>query len=259
MPTIKDSLYFNYDGKSCRDFGLIHVNLDNGMFDEAFVAERTINETDVRGGDPLFHGIKESPLEFEMTIAFENEFTDSDIDDVILWLFQDGYKPLFFEDKPNKIYYATPVGDSRIAHTGLKRGYFTITMRCKSSKILSPLITTPLYDLSTNTEKYRINIENSGHLEVYPEISIEKVGAGNIIITHVTNNGKIVEIRDLTDEEDIYINCEKEIIETDIIGVYRYDKVVGELTDLVLLRGNNEFDIEGTCKITFRYRFKYKF
>lgn len=259
MPTIKDSLYFNYDGVSCRDFGLIHVNLDNGMFEEQFVAKRDINETEVRDGEPLFHRIKESPLEFDMTIAFEGAFTDSDIDNVILWLFKDGYRPLYFEDKPNRIYYCTPVGDSRIVHTGLRQGYVTITMRCNSPNIYSPFYTTPIYDLSDNTGKYRINIDNTGHLNVYPEISIEKVTAGNIIITQVTNSNKIVEIRDLTDGENIYLNCEKQIIETDIVGVYRYDKVIGDMLDLVLLRGNNAFDIEGKCRISFKYRYKYKF
>jgi phage-related protein len=257
--TIKEKLYFSYNGVSCRDFGLIHINLDNGMYDERLVAERNLNETEVKGNDPLFHSIEESPLEFEMAIAFENAFTDSDIDNVVLWLFQNTYKPLYFEDIPNKIYYALPIGETRIVHTGLKQGYVTIVMRCSSSKVFSPFITTPLYDLSTNVGKFRVNIANSGHLDIYPEISIKKVGAGNITFTHVTNGGKIVEIRNLADAEDIYLNCEKEIIETDIIGVYRYDKVIGELTDLVLLRGNNAFDIEGTCKITFRYRFKYKF
>lgn len=257
--TIKDQLYFTYDGISSSDYGLIHVNLDNGMFEEQFVADRTINETEVRGNDPLFHSIEESPLEFEMTIAFEDAFTDSDIDNVVLWLFQDGYKPLYFENDPNKIYYVTPVGDSRIIHNGLRQGYITITMRSKSSKIFSPLNTGSLYDLSTNVGKYRVNINNTGHLNIYPEVSIQKVGAGNIIFTHVTNNDKIVEIHDLLDGEDLYLNCEKEIIETDIIGTYRYDNVIGELNDLVLLRGNNAIDIEGTCAITFRYRFKYKF
>jgi phage-related protein len=259
MPTIKDSLYFNYDGKSCKDFNLVHVNLDNKMFEEKLVADRSINELKVRGSEkPLFHGIEEEPLEFEMTIAFEKDFTDADIDGIILWLFQDNYKPLFFEDKPNKVYWCMPVGDATLAHTGLKEGYFTITMRCNSSRIYSPLQTTPTYDLSANTGKYRVNLVNTGHLEIFPEISIEKVGAGNITFTRVSD-GQIFEIRDLTDREQIYINCEKEIIETDLVGTYRYDKVVGDYFDMAMAVGTTAFDIEGKAKITFRYTLKYKF
>lgn len=259
MPTIKDRLYFTYDGISCKDFNLVNVNLSNGMLEEQLVANREINELRVRGSEkPLFHGVEEEPLEFEMNIAFEGKFTDEDVDDVILWLFKDNYKQLFFDDKPDRVYNCMPVGDSTLAHTGLKEGYITITMRCNSSRIYSPIQTTPTYDLSANAGVYRVSIENTGHLEIYPEISIEKIGAGHITFTRVYD-GEIFEIRDLTDLEQIYINSEKEIIETDIIGIYRYDNVVGDYQDMALRIGTTEFDIEGTCKVAFRYTYKYKF
>lgn len=258
MPTIKDSLYFNYDGISCRNFQLIQVHLGNGMFEEEFVAERSINELAVRGNDtPLFHGIEESPLEFSITIAFENKFSDSDIDKVILWLFKDTYKPLYFEDKPEKIYHCMPHGDSVIAHTGLREGYFTINMRCKSSKVLSPIKTSPIYTVPS-TGKLRVAIQNDGHVEIYPEISIKKTGIGKVEFIRVAD-GEIFEINALTNLEDIYINTEKEIIETDAIGVYRYDNVIGDYQDMSLKVGKTEFDISGACKVTFRYTFKYKF
>lgn len=259
MPTIKDSLYFNYDGVSCKTYNLMNVNLSNGMFEDTLHASRSINETQVRGSDtPLFNSVEEEPLQFDMVIAFTKEFTDTDIDNVIVWLFQDVYKPLYFEDKPNKIYYCMPIGDANIVHTGLKQGYFTLSMRCKSSKIYSPQKTSPLYDLSTNTGRYSINVSNGGHVAIYPEISITKVGAGNITLI---KSGKIFEIRNLIDREEIYINCEKEIISSDAekIGVYRYDDVVGNYHDMMLNRGNNTIYVEGNCKIQLRYVFKYKF
>jgi phage-related protein len=258
MPTIKDSLYFNYDGTSCKNFKLVHVNLDSGMLEEQLVAERSINELQVRGNDtPLFHGVEETPLEFEMTIAFEKEFTDLDIDNVILWLFKDTYRPLYFEDKPNRVYHCMPVGSSTLAHNGLREGYFTVTMRCKSSKISSPTQLSPKHTVGSTGTK-RVSIQNLGHVEIYPEISIKKIGAGHITFTRVSD-GEIFEIRNLTNQEDIYINCEKEIIETDIVGVYRYDNVVGDFHDMGLKVGITEFDIEGACEVTFRYTYKYKF
>lgn len=257
MPTISDSLYFNYDGKSSKDFGIINVNLNNGMYEETFVATRTINETSVRGNDaPLFHSVEEEPLEFSMTIAFTKKFTDEDIDEVVLWLFQNRYKPLYFEDKPNKIYYCMPTGESSIAHNGLREGYLTINMRCKSSKIESPIHVSPTYEILDDEESYQITLENSGHVEVFPEISIEKIDDGHITIT---KNGKIFEIRDLTHKEQIYINTEKEIIETDIVGLYRYDNVVGDFHDMIMSIGENTYIVEGKCKIIFRYKFKYRF
>lgn len=257
MPTIKESLYFNYDGKSCKDFGLIHINLDNGMFEETLVANRTINETAIRGSDtPLFHSVNEDPLSFQMALAFENKFTEQKIDEIIMWLFQDRYRPLFFEDKPNRVFQCMPIDDSAIVHNGLKEGYVIVNMRCKSSKIESPVNITPTHDLSNNLSKYQIKIKNEGHVEIYPEISITKVGDGHITIT---KDGEIFEIRDLTNGEKIYVNTEKEIIETDIVGVYRYENVVGDFFDMAMPVGDNTFEVEGKCKIAFRYKFKYRF
>ncbi|SDX95987.1 phage tail domain-containing protein [Thermoactinomyces sp. DSM 45892] len=254
MPTTKDRLHFNYDGISSRKFGLIQVNLDSGMFEEALIAERAIQETEVRGQKPLFHSIEESPLEFDLTLAFERKFNESDLDNIILWLFPDTYKPLYFEDKPNKIYHCLPVGNSSITHNGLNQGYLTVTMRCDSPRIVSPLYYTPEVEVA-NEQKTSITIENKGHLTIYPEISIKKIGAGNITLM---KDEKIFEIRDLTDQEDIYLHCEKEVIETDLIGFYRYDQIIGDFSTLSLQRGTNKIEIEGACKIQFRYRFLYK-
>lgn len=257
MPTIKDSLYFNYDGKSCRDFGLIHINLDGGMFEEPLSANRTINETTVRGSDrPLFHSIEEEPLSFEMAIAFEGKFSDEDIDDVVLWLFQDHYKPLYFENNPNKVYYCMPVGDANIVHNGLREGYVTIEMRSRSSKVESPMMVTPTYEVSESEEHEIISIMNDGHVEIFPEISIEKIGDGHVTII---KDGEIFEIRDLTNREKIYVNTEKEIIETDAVGIYRYENVVGDFHDMAMPVGGNEFMVQGACKIALRYMFKYRF
>ena len=256
MPTIKESLYFNYDGKSCRDFGLINVNLDGGMFEETLVASRAINETRVRGSDtPLFHSIDEEPLELQLSIAFKSTFTEEDVDGIIMWLFQDKYKPLYFEDKPHKVFYCMPIGDSIIAHNGLKQGYISINMRCRSSKIESPQNVTSTYHSNSSSDTV-VMIENIGHVEIFPEISIEKTGNGNVTIM---KDGEIFEIRNLTNGEKIYINTEKEIIETDITGVYRYEDVVGDYFDMALSVGENTFTVRGSCKIAFRYRFKYRF
>lgn len=257
MPTISESLYFTYDNKSCKDFGLIHINLSNDMFEETFVASRDINETKVRGNDtPLFHSVEETPLEFDLAIAFENKFTEKQIDDIIIWLFQDKYKPLYFNDKPNKVFQCMPIGDASIVHNGLREGYFTIVMRCKSSKIESPMKLTDTHDLSVNADGYDISIQNDGHVEIFPEISIQKIGDGYITIL---KNGEIFEIRDLTNLEEIYVNTEKEIIETDAIGISRYNNVVGDYHDMAMPVGENVFTVQGDCKITFRYKLKYRF
>jgi len=258
MSTIKDSLYFNYNGISSRDFGLIHISTDSGMYEETLVGSRELRETKVAGNDkPYFKGFDSSPREFDMKIAFEEDFTDESLNEVVLWLFQDNYKPLFFEGKEDKLFYCIAVSDSNIVHNGMKQGYITISMRCDSPYVYSNIYTSTEYDLSTNTVAFPITIENKGHFNMFPEISIRKIGVGNITITNVSNSGEIFEIRDLADSEEVYINSEKETIETDIIGVYRYDKVIGNYLELPY--GVNIINVIGKCIIQFRYQYKYKF
>jgi phage-related protein len=257
MGTINDSIGFFYDGEYSEDYGIKNVMIGSGMYDEQFVSGIAINETSVKGSDePMFHSLDESPREFEMYLAFDKGFDNFKLDNIIRWLYKGYYRPMSMKNSPDKIMHCMPVGDSRIVHNGLKEGYLQITMRTKSSKFESPLVITEPYDLSTNVNGYTISIMNDGHTSVYPELSIKKIGIGNITIT---KDSEIFEIRDLTDQEDIYINSEKEMIETDIVGVYRYDNIIGDFHDLEMKVGNNDFFIEGTCEITFRYREKYRF
>lgn len=255
MPTIKDKLAFNFNGVSSDQFGLVHISLDNGMYEETFVSSRELVETKSKGSNKaLLHSIDDSMLEFDMTIAFENKYTDNDIDGIIRWLFVDQFKPLYFEGSENKVYMCLPTGDASIIHNGLNEGYFTIHMRCDSSNVYSQYITSNLETITTNKT---ITIENNGHFDVYPEISIKKNGAGKITIESLDNYGAIFEVLNLTNQEDIYINCEKETIETDLLGTYRYDDLIGEFPKLVY--GSNRLKITGACTIQLRYKNKYRF
>lgn len=257
MPTIKDKLYFNFDGKWSNEFNLIHVVLSSGMYEETFVANRNIVETSVSGSrKPNFQRVEEEPLEFELNLAFEHDFDEDKIDDIIRWLYVDYYRPLYFEGEEGRVFHCMPSGDSKITHNGMSQGYITITMRCDSANVYSPTFKSFQYDFSQGGS-HIIELVNDGHLDVYPEISIEKVGNGKITIESMSDGGKIFEILNLTNIENIYIDCEKEIIESDIVGVTRYDDVLGEY--IKLRYGINVFRITGNCIIQFRYRYKYRF
>lgn len=258
MTTIKDKLYFNYDGIWSNEYDLIHVVLDSGMLEETLIANRTILENKAKGNyKPFFSGIEESPLSFEMHIAFENKYTDKNLDDIVRWLFSDYYKPLYFEGKEDRIFYCMPDGDSLLTHNGLSEGYITINMRCNSPNLYSPVSFTPLYNIINNT-KQTIDIYNNGHYVIYPEISIEKIGDGKVTIVSKNNGDAIFEVINLKNGEQIYINCEKEIIVTNsITNKYRYNDVLGEY--IKLSYGRNTFEITGNCKIQMRYQARYRF
>lgn len=256
MPTVKDKLHFNFDNTSSREFNVINVNIGSGLYEEQLIPDREIVETETDGSDtPIFHKVKETPSSFGMVLGFENKFTDEEIDDVILWLFQDYYKPLYFEDKPDKVMYCMAVGSPSIVHNGNGEGYIALEMRMDSTRIVSR---TRLSEEHIVENTKNIDLVNNGHVKIYPEISIEKDGNGHIEL--INENAMVLQIRDLADKEKIYINCEKEIIESDIPGVYRYDDVTGHFDYLGLKqRRTTRIRVRGSCKIQFRYRFKYKF
>lgn len=257
MPTIKDKIRFNFDGKWSDEYGIMNVVLDSGMHEETFIATREINETTRKGRNkPLFNNLNETAMEFDMILAFESGFDEDLLDEVVRWLFLDYYRPLYFENAEHKIYYCMAVGESSISHISGNQGYLKIKMRCDSSYIYSPSYLSDEYELVDGITQ-RIELKNLGHYEIFPEISIEKIGDGNITIVSKSDGDDIFEIRDLKDGEDIYINCEKEIIETNVIGTYRYNNIIGEYPRL--LYGKNIFEITGSCKIQFRYKHKYRF
>ena len=255
MSTIKDKIYFIYDNVNSRDFGLMHIETGNGMFEEQLVADRTIIETSTRNGKPLFNRIDEKPISFTMNLAFERRFDEYTIDEIVDWLFQDYYKPLYFEGKEDRIYYCTPEGSSSIVHNGLMEGYVTITMRCDSSRVYSDeMTTTPIsYDGITPEE---IDIEKKKKKKTSVRISIDKIGDGDVLIS---NNGNTFMVTGLKNGESIYIDSGREIIQTDIINTYRYDNIVGDFDYLTLKKGTNNIIISGgACIIEFKYTYRYK-
>jgi len=256
MSTFKEKLYFNFDGIDSRSFNLVHIVLDSGMFEESLASNREIVETKIAGSyKPSFNRLELSPREFELNLAFEGEFTDSQIDKIIRWLFVDYYKPLYFIGSESKLMYCLPVGDPTLVHNGLKQGYFRLQMRCNSPFIYSPIFVSEIYDLSTIDKS--IILSNRGHKNIYPEMSITKIGDGNISIVNKTDGGNIFDINQITNMEEIYINCEKEIIQSDIPGIYRFNNIFGDFPRLVY--GENTLEISGRCKVQFRYQEIFEF
>lgn len=106
-----------------------------------------------------------------------------------------------------------------------------------------------LQSLSISFEPCEI-LENLGDLPIKPKIWIRKKnGNGTIALTNVNTNQTLT-IQNLINNEEIYINCEKEDIVSDRqhLGVYRYDDHNGEFLELPLgvsiLKGFGDFDMD---------------
>lgn len=258
---IYESLYFSYAGRYSTDFGIINVSINEGMFEEPFVATRVIHETSIRGRDrPYYHGVSYEPLEFSLSFAFSDKYNSDKIREVARWLMQEYYQPLYFSENQGRIFYCMPVGDSKLIHNGLREGYLTINMRCDSPFSYSPIYTDPVYDFSNNlAEGSVINFENLGDIDCYPEIWMEKIGLGSLKIINETT-GKYFEFEQLghnvvgVENETIYINSERREVLTSVKNIYRLNDFKGDF--LKAKFGVNVLRVFGDCKITLRYQFR---
>lgn len=252
MPTIKDKLYFNYNGVSSKDFGLTAVDLGSGLYEEDFIASRTIEETKPSGrATSIFHGISEEDRVFDLTLAFDRGFTEDKLESIMDWIFEDYYKPLYFENNSDRVVFAMMTGDSKIVHNGLQEGYFTVSVKTNSPYVYSDI------KEKSFSESNPVTILNNGHKETYPIINIEKIGDGDL---KINVGGYNILVTNLKNGEKIEIDTLRGKIVTDIVGQYRYDNVViGELEDLLLERGSQTYSVTGGANISLKYREIYKF
>lgn len=252
---MKEGLQFSYDGIYSEDMGLYNVNFSTGMLEEQFLADKEILEVSIRGNDiPYFQGIRKSPLVLNLSFTFKDKYDEQKIRKVARWLNPDYYKPFYTTDNVNRIFYCMPIDNSKLIHNGLKQGYLELTMRCNSPYSYSPTYISPLYDFSTNTiDGTPLAFTNSGDVSIYPELSILKVGNGDISIVNKTNGNKEFKFNGLIDGEEIYVNCRQEIIETSLPNEYRYSIFNDEYLELV--RGINNLLVVGNCKIQIRYQY----
>jgi predicted phage tail component-like protein len=146
--TIRDSLYFIYNGVTSTDMNIINVNMDSGMQEEYFASSRSINEEKTRGrSKPYFQGTEKEPIMLSVSFAFEDAWDDDLLRRVRVWLTeQDYYKPLIFSNDLEKVYYAICVDDTQLVHNSLQQGYIKLNFRCNDAYAYSPLTLSQQYD-----------------------------------------------------------------------------------------------------------------
>lgn len=250
---MKESMYFVFDNIKSTDMGLVNVQVDNkGLLEETFVADKEIKEIKIRGRDkPYFAGVERQPLEFGLSFYFEDNYDTNKLREVARWLDQDEYKSFYTTDNTNRIFKCMLVSDSKLLHNGLKQGYVNLNFRCDSPYSYSPIYQTPIYN---SVSEQDIEIQNYGDLDCHPIIYIQKIGDGDITIKNLSDSGKEFTFTTLVDGEELEIDCENEIIKTNIDNFYRYDSFNDNY--LRLLYGANRLQLTGNFKLIMKYRFK---
>jgi phage-related protein len=254
---IRESLWFSYDGKYSYDYGIMNVNISNsGMVTEPFTANKKINEVAIKGNPkPYFQGVEYEPLEFDLELAFVDSFDSDKLRDVARWLCgKEYYKPLFFNENRERIFYCMTVDEPQLVHTGAGQGYIKVTMRCDSPYSYSPVFTESYTISGSATVGQLLKISNRGDLSCFPELWITKTGNGDFRIINTTNGGKEFKFTSLINGEVVYVDNEWNHIETSLANTYRYSNFNGNYLELVT--GVNNLMIYGDGIIKFRYQFK---
>ncbi|RXZ78210.1 hypothetical protein EBB07_29590 [Paenibacillaceae bacterium] len=97
-------------------------------------------------------------------------------------------------------------------------------------------------------------IDNRGDTKLQPEIWITKEGHGDFKMINTSFGNEEFSFVGLSNNETVYVNNEREFIETDLALTYRYNSFNDKYLNLP--PGKNIFRINGNAKIRLRYQYK---
>lgn len=256
---ISESLHFVYDSVLSSDMKVTRVSVGSGLFEETFLANKTIRDEKVRGNDTPYHyGVERDVLTIPLSLWFDEDMTDDEVRSVARWIDQDWYKELYFITRPDRRFYAMYEGDSTRIHNGIVKGRVDLQLKTNSPYSFSPVYTSDVYDLSLNpAEGTSVLFVNSGDVNCKPILEFEKVEDGDISIVNLSDGGKEFKMTDLLNGEIITVDNHYKEITTDAIGEHRYDNHNRVYLDFP--RGHNNLVISGKCRnLKFTYQFNTK-
>ena len=100
-----------------------------------------------------------------------------------------------------------------------------------------------------------IVFDNKGDTYCQPEVWITMNESGDFSLVNLSNGNEEFKFTDLVNGETVYVNNEREHIETDRLATYRYSNFNDNYLNLPV--GQNIFRVNGKAKIIFRYQFKF--
>lgn len=99
-----------------------------------------------------------------------------------------------------------------------------------------------------------IVFENKGDSFCQPEIWITKNGSGDFTLTNVSKGNEPFKFTNLNHNETVYVNSEREYIESSLSATYRYSNFNDRYFNLPV--GEHVFRVSGHARIQFRYQFR---
>lgn len=252
------STNFHYNGFDSEEFGVYMVNLDSGLHQTRFLAERSIiSESIPNNPIPYVYGVQYQPLRFTLTLAtIDQKWTLEQRRAVARWLDTENFEVFLTDEEPEKLYYFMYQGGIDLNYGGELTGYIQVEMVNISPYAYSPIQT---YQVDCSLlDITEFIFPNDSDTPLCPELTINKVGNGNVSIVDVTDTvyGKEFKFTGLVDNETVYIDNQHSHIESDIPLTLRYDSFNHNYLEIP--RGYRTLRVTGKCKLEFKYQFIIK-
>lgn len=126
---------------------------------------------------------------------------------------------------------------------------FRVTLETTSSTS-TPLLSNITFDITPI-----VVFNNKGNAACKPEIWITKHGNGNFSIINTSHNNETFSFTGLIDKETIYVNNDRQDIQTSLAVTYRYKDFNDNYLEFP--PGINVLKINGDATIRFRYQLPY--
>lgn len=186
---VNSTKIFTFDNRnSATDFtfSILNVTLNNDFYNFAPLGAKSIREEKVSGRDlPYFYDTDLEVMSFKMTIAFEDFVTQSEVGEVIKWLFLPKTPRLLRFQEHDLNYFGTFIGEPRFHYIGNNLdgfefiGYIEVEFRANAPYGWTNLIVDPVFDyVITSPEDYddfKDGFENGDIISVTNNITQSQV------------------------------------------------------------------------------------
>jgi hypothetical protein len=243
--------------ENIENYKLLNATLSNEFYADCLRGSRSILEEKIPGRDiPYFYEIDDEPLEFEVTFAFAESMTKTQIKNIIKKLVAPKtFQSLTFGNyvdsvytKETPIYKVIFVGevDLNYVSTGFNESnneifiaYITLKARADRPYGFNNISVGSLSSSAVDD----LTVTNTGDVEFYPSIEITAVAttANWIRVRNSTaGNGSTITFKGLTNNEAIVVNANLKTISSSVSGIYtRWNR-----DDLYLDAGTNSLVVE---------------
>lgn len=250
---MKHFLGFTYDGIPSMHYGIMQVNVGGGLYDDTLMSSTSIESDTVKGRDvSFFKNITRENIKLTMSLYMEHGVDERQLDIVRAWFDVDYYKPLYFDERPDRLVFAMIEGEVKLRHDGYQ-GYLEVTLATNSPYWWSPIHALDFKGATT------FNFTNTGTKSLFPMIEItakDNISSGSPVKVINVRTGQSLEVTQMASGEVLTVDCMYESLQSSLPETYRYD--VCNENYLEIETGVSPIQLVGNASFKFRYREKYR-